>query len=190
MNKNIMIIVVLLAVVGLGGWLLGMSKNSSKPQQSAKTNLSTPAQNSSNTAAAVKSIISYTVPSGMKETNCPGKPEVYVTALDGKANCESNPVAPVILSIDAASTKDCSQLQNVQNVSKHVCKTEYINDHKSVIAETIYNQQSSYKKDTDVNAYYIDTGKGVVKVEYSHDPSNSTLVALFDQLAHSMRLKN
>ena len=40
-----------------------------------------------------------------------------------------------------------------------------------------------------INAYYIDTGKGVVKVEYIHDANNNEYQAGLEQLAKSVQVK-
>lgn len=187
-NKLVLLVAVLILGAGVLGWQLGYS-NTSSTSQPNNTNPPTTVNNAS--TAGVKSLVSYVLPDGWKEASCPGTTgSVYVVpAGASNVDCNANPSSPVKISVDPANNTDCNQLQNVQNVSKHTCISLYINGHKSLKVETIYNQDSSYKKPTTINAYYINTGKGVVKVEYIHDPNDNGYQAGLDQLAKSVQVK-
>lgn len=196
-KKITVLIVVLIIAAGITGWVLGRSDDSSSNNQPANTTQSTPNPSvqppvSSNASGPdIKSLVSFTLPDGWKEASCPSAAGTVFVIPDGggNVNCDANPSAPVKISVDPSNSKDCNQLQSVQNVSKHICVSEFINGKKSLKAETVYNKDSSYKKETAINAYYIDTGKGVVKVEYIHDPSSNESQTGFEQLAKSVQVK-
>ncbi len=187
-NKLVLLVAVLILGAGVLGWRLGYS-NTSSTSQPDNTNQPTTVNNADN--AGVKSLVSYILPDGWNEASCPGMTgSVYVVpAGASNADCDANPSSAIKISVDPANNTDCNQLQNVQNVSKHICISEYINSNKTLKAETIYNQASSYKKPTTINAYYINTGKGVIKVEYVHGLDDNGYQAGFDQLAKSVQVK-
>ncbi len=198
-KKVTVAVIILILAAGLFGWWLGNSNdapaNNSANNQTSNTSPPTNNKDSPTTnndaGLEVKSLVSYTLPDGWKEGSCAstGGPVYIVPNGAGNVDCDANPSSPVKISMDPANNKDCNQLQSVQNVSKHICVSEFINSRKSLKAETIYNKDSSYKKETAINAYYIDTGKGVVKVEYTHDPGNNEYQAGFEQLAKSVQVK-
>jgi len=171
----------LILFAGVIGWLLGRPNNSSDNSQAANQETA-PSSNSD-----IKSLVTYKVPSGWEETSCSsGAAQFVLLAPSGTvADCNSESSDRVVISVDAANNRDCNQLQSVQNVSKHICISEYINGQKSLKAETVYNTQSAYKKNTTINAYYIDTGKAVIKFEYVHDPNSSEYLLDFERLAKS-----
>lgn len=181
--KILLIITVSLIGAGLLGWRLGRT---SKTEPSAVVGPNQPTA-----AAGVKPLVSYSLPAGWQEASCPAMPEaVYVIPAGAPSvNCSANTVAPVKISVDPASDTDCNQLQNNQNVKKHICISLYINGHKSLKATTEYSPSSSYKTDTTLNVYYLDTGKGVVKAEYAYTSDNQ-FQAGFDQLANSLKVKS
>ncbi len=187
-NKLVLLVAILILGAGVLGWRLGHSNTSSTSQPD---NTSQPTSVNNANTAGVRSLVSYVLPDGWKEASCTAMAgSVYmVPAGTSNADCSANPSSPVKISVDSGNNTDCNQLQNVQNVSKHICISVYINGHKSLRAETIYNQDSSYKKPTTINAYYINTSKGVVRVEYIHDPKDNGYQAGFDQLANSVRVK-
>lgn len=189
-KKIIIVIVALVLTAGLVGWYIGRSGEPEKNNQATSSQQDT-STTTSNSDSDVKSFINYSLPDGWKEISCASAPGAIYTAPSKGAtvDCDNNPSAPVKISVDSANNKDCNQLQNVQNVSKHVCISEYINGRKSLRAETVYNNDSSYKKATTVDAYYIDTGTNVIKIEYVHDPNDSQYKANFEQLAKSVQVK-
>lgn len=192
MRKIGLIIVALILLAGLAGWLIGRSGDDSNANQSntsAPANSAAPVASTNTTSGDVKSLVSYSLPGGWKEDSCPGKNDVFITPPNTSMNCNTEVQAPIAISSDSSNATDCNQLQNVQNVSKHICISEYINGHKSLKAETVYGKDSPYKKDTAINAYYIDTGKGVVKLLYIHDPSDTQYLSGFEQLAKSIQVK-
>jgi hypothetical protein len=176
-------------LAGLAGWLIGRSNGGdSTNNQPASGQMNTAPEVSSKVKA--NSLINYDLPGGWKENSCPEKADIYIAPAGTSVNCDMEPRAPVIISMNSEGATDCNQLQNVQNVSKHVCISEYINGKKALKAETVYGPDSSYKKDTAINAYYIDTGKGVVKLEYVHNPDDSNALSGFEKLAKSVEAKS
>ncbi len=188
-KKVSLVIALLVLCAGLFGWRLGRSGSPTTTESINKPQTSTPSNNVA--GPDIKSLITYSLPDGWKEASCPnavGSVFVIPAGTSG-ADCDANPSSPVKISIDSSNSTDCNDLQNVQNVRKHICVSVYINGKKSLKAETIYNQASSYKKETTINAYYINTGKGVVKVEYVRDANNNEYQAGLDQLAMSVQVK-
>lgn len=188
----------LILAAGVFGWWLGQPNDPQDNQTNTMqptTAAPVPAATNNNASEAdVRSLISYTLPFNWGEASCHSElGSVFVIPSGGsEANCSvANPsynfISPVKISVDSANNTDCNQLQNVQDVSKHVCISLYINDLRSLKAETVYNRDSAYKRETTINAYYIDTGKGVVKVEYFHSPNDREYQPGFDQLASSIK---
>lgn len=189
--KNILGLVVLVVLIAfLVGWATGRKSDSEQPvTQPAGT--STPVANNNNdNDTDVSALVSYNLPDGWTEASCPdAQGSVFVVPQGApEVDCSATPSAPVKISIDSANNTDCNQLQSVQNVSKHTCISEFINGKKSLKAETRFNDQSAYKQETTVRAYYIDTGKGVVKVEYVYKDAD-TYAAGWEELAKSVQVK-
>ena len=185
----LLIVLIVSGAVVLGWWLGRSSAPPSTLQPTDTAQTSTPSSNSA--GPDVRSLVTYRLPDGWQEATCPNATGsiFIIPAGVGAVDCASNPSSPVKISVDPSNSDDCNDLQNVVNVSKHTCISLYINDNKSLKAETIYNQNSSSKKPTTINAYYINTGKGVIKVEYVHAPDDNGYQAGFDQLAMSVRAK-
>lgn len=190
-NRIIGLVILLIVAALLLGWWLGRSGSNNITTTMSPTTASSntaPANNSAS-SGEVKSLVSYTLPDGWKEGTCPAAAGViYIVPNGTKLDCQANPSAPIKLYVDAQSTNDCQQLNNAQGVKKHVCISSFIDGHKSLKAATQYAQSSSYNTDTTFSDYYIDTGKGVVKVEYTYTSSN-TYQAAFDQFATSINVK-
>ncbi|MDB5186380.1 MAG: hypothetical protein JWL85_903 [Candidatus Saccharibacteria bacterium] len=179
-------VIILLLLAGLAGWGLGRtnSHNDTKAQQ---TSNQTQPQQQTGTADVkeVKALITYTLPDGAKEGTCPSAAStVYVIPSGADLNCDANPSAPIKISVDPQGATDCNQLQNVQNVKKHICSSMAIDGHKTLKSST----EQSNGETTD--AYYIDTGKGVVKIEYIHQSSNNQYQSDFDRLANNIKVKS
>ena len=179
-------ILVLLLGAGLLGWWYGRSDTIVGNNQTPNVQ---PTVNNSSESAEVSELVTFTLPDGWRQNSCQGNGAVFVTPNGTTANCTANPISPVKIYIDPSNSKDCNQLQNVTDVKKHVCISLYINGHKSLKATTEYLATSSFKQATTINAYYIDTGKGVVKVEYTYNNDNQYQTG-FDQLANSINVKN
>lgn len=189
-KSTIIGVLVLLILVGLAGWYLGRSGDTNNMDQSAATTTQ-PTEQAPSDSREVNSLVSYTLPDGWKQATCPSAAgAVYVVPAGSAAvDCSANPSAAVKISVDPSNSKDCNQIQNVQNVSKHICVSEFINGKKSLKAETIYNKDSSYGEERTVNAYYVDTGSAVVKLEYVHKPDANEALTGFEQLAKSVQAK-
>ena len=187
-RKITLVVAILILGAGFLGWRLGDS-NKTTPTQPGSMNQPSTGNNAN--ATAVKSLVSYTLPDGWNETSCSAAPGTVYVLPNGSAgpDCSANPSSPVKISVDPGHSTDCNQLQNVQDVKKHVCISLYINGHKSLKASTEYLPSSSYKQDTTINAYYIDTGNGVIKVAYVYSSDNQFQMA-FDQLANSIKVKS
>lgn len=186
--KIIMSVVLVVILAGLVGWALG--SNQDKASNGQESN-SEPTTTSNTDGRDVKSLVSYELPDGWKEASCPSAAgAVFVVPRGaGEVDCGASPSSPVKISVDSANNTDCNQLQGVQNVSKHICISEFINGKKSLKAETRYNSQSSYKRDTTIHAYYINTGKSVVKVEYVYTEDNAYQMG-WEELAKSVAVKS
>lgn len=185
-----------IAIIALGGvyigWKIGRI-NSNKPVpnvSNVSSNIPTNSQVTPSTSKDVRSLVSYTLPDGWKVGDCPNTSDrVFIIPAGASLNCNSNPSAPIKISIDPGDTKDCQQLANVQNVKKHICSSLFINDRKSLKSLTEYLKSASYSSDTTISEYYIDTGKGVIKVEYQYTSSNEYQIG-FDQLVNSIKVKS
>jgi hypothetical protein len=172
-GSAITVIVLVLAAI-LFGWWIG-HHNSQKTANNYGSNTSTTnnAQSSS-----VKSLVSYTLPDGWQETACSSSSDtVYIESGSSTAGCS----APVKILVDAQNTTDCQQLKpaSTEGVKKHTCSSLYINGKKSLKSLTDINGNSTAD-------YFVNTGKGVVKAEYTYS-SNNGLQAGFDQLAMSIK---
>lgn len=185
-HRGILLAAVLILGAGVLGWLLGRSDNKS----GANTSQATITETARNEASAgeVDALVTYELPDGWSKAACEGSEAAYITPAGEKADCGSDPAAPIKLSVDPGDTKDCNELQNVSDVKKHVCISLYINGKRSLKASTEYLATSAYNQETTIDSYYIDTGKGVVRAEYRHG-SSSELKAGFDQLVNSINTK-
>ncbi len=183
----LIIVLILVLMAGALGWMLGRSGNNSMQSNPSVSNTS-PVNNTLNNSE-VKSLVGYALPDGWNEDTCPSSANVvYIIPNGTSLDCNANPSAPIKIYKDPQNTNDCQQLNNIQGVKKHVCISLYINGRKSLKASTEYPKSSSYSVDTTISDYYIDTGKGVVKVEYTYTSSND-YQAGFDQLATSINIK-
>ena len=186
--KMILFVVILILAAGLGGWLFGHFNNSTTSMHNGIAQTS-PSNNASGTD--VNSLISYTLPDAWSENTCSAsRSTVYVIPNGTSLNCSVNPSAPIKIYVDSQNTTDCQQLMPTSNqgIKKHVCISLYISGHKSLKASTEYSSSSSYKTDTTISDYYINTGKGVVTAEYTYTSAND-FQAGFDQLATSINVK-
>lgn len=187
-HKTVIIVIALILAAGIFGWWMGRSGTSEKTENNSNTQ-PTETDATVNTPSDVTSIATFTLPDGWKQERCEGSGAIFVVPSGSpSANCDSNPVSPVKVSVDPNSTNDCNQLQDVTEVKKHICKSLFINDMKSLEASTEYLASSSYGKETTLNAYYINTGEGVIKVEYIFS-GNNQYQAGFEQLAKSVNKK-
>lgn len=190
-KRNIVVLAIVMAIIAAGivGWLIGRSNNSTYNKQLTSTQNQTI---SSTSGSDVKALVSYTLPDGWGEGTCSSSGNsIYVSPDDTTLNCSTNPSAPIKIFLDTQDTTDCQQLAPTSNegIRKHVCISLYISGHKSLKASTEYSNGSSYKTDTTINSYYINTGKGVIVIQYTYTTSND-FQAGFDQLAMSVKANN
>ncbi len=181
---------ILLAILlaGFVGWRLADKKpkyvnNGGNTQTTINSSEST-----NNTGTDVAALVSFTLPDNWKQGQCEGVTGILVLPIGTSADCSGNPAAPIKLAVDPGNNTDCNQLQNITGVKKHTCISLYINGHKTLKSLTEYPANSSYKQDTSINTYYLDTGKGVVKAEYTYNSDNK-YQAGFDELANSLKVK-
>lgn len=187
-KKLTLVVVLLIVLAGVFGWWVGHDSNSdidTSTPNTQTTGADTNSTNESSSVAEINSLVTYSLPAGWKEYSCPDS-NGYIFVGPAGANC--GPINLVRISVDTANNTDCNQLQNVENVSKHICISEFINGKKTLKSETIYNAKSSYSANTTVKAYYINTGKGVVKLEYLYNGDNGYQSG-FEQLAKSVQTK-
>ena len=189
-NKFVVIVAVLIIVAGFGGWLIGRNNSSTVNDQSASKLDESNSETTAPSSDGVKSLVTYSLPDGWEEAGCESNPgSVYVIPAGAEnVDCGANPSAPVKLSVDPGNTKDCNELQNVSDVKKHVCISLYINDMLSLKATTEYLASSPYGQETTINAYYLDTGAGVIKAEYVYTSGNKYQIG-FDELVNSIKAK-
>lgn len=166
-------------VAGTLGWWQGKSKDA--PIKSANGTTSSETE--------VNSIVSYTLPDGWKEASCANQAStVFVVPTGSALQCDTDSISPIKISVDPQNTTDCQELSNVQNVRKHICKSLFIGGHKTLQASTEYPKSSSYPVDTTISDYYIDTNKGVIRIQYTYTSGNDYQMG-FDQLANSVRIR-
>lgn len=184
MKKKYLLVIAALFIAFGFGYAISRGDKEEPPKQENTTDTA-----SKPDAGDATSLVSYTLPDGWTETTCEGSNTIYVLPNGvSDADCSANTVSAIKLLVDPGNHTDCNQLQNVSEVKKHVCISLYINDNKSLKASTEYLASSTYKQDTTINAFYVDTGKGVVKLEYSFT-TDSQFQAGFEQLANSIRTK-
>jgi hypothetical protein len=181
--KITLVVIALVVIGGLIGWALGRSGNSSNNQPSSSVS---PSPTSSSAASAdVKSLVSYTLPDGWKEGTCPSSSSTaYIIPNGTTLNCSANPSSPIKIYVDPKNSTDCQQLKptSEQGIKKHICSSLFIDGHKSLKALTEVSSGST------VSDYFINTGKGVVAVEYTYTSGNGFQEG-FDQLANSIQVK-
>ncbi len=186
----LIIALVFIVIAGLIGWRVGRTTNQKFATNGSNATGSNSTPTADSSSRNVKSLVTYTLPDGWKEGTCPNNADrVYLIPGGTSLNCDADPSAPIKLSIDQQDTKDCQQLANPQNVRKHVCISLFINGHKSLKSTTEYLSSSALGKEITLSDYYIDTGKGVVKLEYAHTSSNDFQNS-FDQIANTIKVKN
>jgi hypothetical protein len=188
----ILLVLILLVVGAMFAWLLFSRNRAEAPATTTPPPAASNAADQPADSADVKSLVSYSLPSGYKETVCPDGDQGVVLSRNGDAAkaCDATAPAPGIrIMIDPRSAKDCNDLQNVQAVSKHICKSEFIDGHKTLEAETVYNDQSEFGTETKLKAYYFDAGDSVVKVYYLVSPpeAGNDLDAALRQVAQSLK---
>lgn len=187
-TKVIALLIVLIGIAGFMGWKLGSSRDSTNNGDTNNTSQSSP---TSAAGTDMKALVSYTLPNAWSENTCPSSSNViYIIPNGSSLNCNSNPSAPIKAYVDPRNTTDCQQLKptSEKNIKKHVCISLYIGGHKGLKSSTEYSSASSYKTDTTISDYYINTGKGVVAIEYTYTSANNFQVG-FDQLAISTKVK-
>lgn len=139
----------------------------------------------------VKALVDYSLPVGWQEGTCPDSVgRVYVVPTNALLDCTADPAAPVSLMVDPRDTKDCKQVTAPNGVLSHVCKTLFIDGRKTVQASTEYPKSDLYPTAETVAHYFVDTGKGVVQIEYIYGAkgTNSHQIG-FDELAQSVKVR-
>jgi hypothetical protein len=136
--------------------------------------------------------VDYVMPNGWAQQTCPGDENgrVYLVPADAKLNCADNPAAPVSLLIDPRNTKDCQHLTAPNGVRSHTCKSLTINGHRAVTATTEYPKSNLYPADQTVTDYYVDTGHGVVQIDYTYGVAGTgPYQTVFNQLVVNLRVR-
>lgn len=188
-NALIGIIVTLALMTGLVIGLLINNQDDTNPQ-STDTTSDVTKSNTSDTDTSVESLVSYTLPDGWEKAVCPSTTgSVYLQPNEApKIDCGNTPELRIKLSVIGQNVTECSQIQDVQEVKKHVCISLYINDLRSLRALTEYLPSSEFGRDTTIQTYYIDSGSGIIKAEYLH-AGNNQYQSGFDELTGSIRAK-
>ncbi len=186
-----MLIVLALALTLSVGFIVGSNRNSKSEKITSNepsTKSEQPAKNVS--TGDVKEIISYQIPSGWKEATCAddNKSVYFITNDNPEVDCSAAPESQVKLSTGNENYTECSEIPEKQEVKKHICKSEFINDLRSLVAETEYLASSVYGRETSLKTYYIDSGSGIVKSEYIYSSDGSDQAG-FESLVKSIKSK-
>lgn len=185
-----MIILIIAAAIVL--WAV-FGRNNNKPAAPAAKN--PPHQVTPQSAAApLEGLITYKLPKGWTDADCVGKSEtILIIPNNQHPFCSSDAAGwPMKITKDANTTTDCNQIKvDNSQVTNHICSSLFINGAKTIKSSTAYNDKSTYGHATKVSDYYINTGKGVVKLEYVDNQTVKTddYQAGFDQLANSVQVK-
>jgi hypothetical protein len=175
---SVMAAIIVIAGAVLVGWWIGHhnSKNDAPSSSGSQQNTTNTTTNSS-----INSLVSYTLPAGWSEASCPSAAGIIYIALNGTSSGCS---APVKIYMDSKNSTDCQQLKpsSTEGVKKHTCSSLYIDGHKSLKALTDINNTSTAD-------YFVNTGKGIVAVEYTYTNANDSQAG-FDQLASSIKVKS
>jgi hypothetical protein len=167
-SSVVMTVIVSLLIGGSIGWAL--AKATTKPiNVISKSAITKPTLNE---AAGVRSLITYTLPSGWSDTNCPGG-NVYISMTSSMADC-SNASTPVQLSVDPDSMTDCNQLPSETNVVKHTCRSIFISGKKTLEASTQYANAATTNAGKTVETYYYNSGRGVIKAVFVHQTESDS----------------
>ena len=191
MYKNIGIVSLIILLALAIGFIFGSNWNNNNEDKASKSTDTVTLENSdSESGKDVKGLVSYTLPDGWEESTCPSSSGSVYFRPNGapKVDCGNNPELQIKLSASGQNITECSQIQDVKEVKKHICKSLYINDLRSLVAETEYLSSSIYGRDTSVKTYYIDSGSGMVKATYTSAGANSYQPG-FDELVNSISAK-
>jgi hypothetical protein len=192
-SKRILWTALVVVIIIIAAFLafLGTQKDNKKVSTSNKP--VTPSENNS-TIPKIDSLMSYTLPTDWTKQNCGGSTEVVLIVPAGKVspNCVALASSwPMKIVMDTLNTTDCNQIKvNNQQVTNHVCSSQPINGSKIFVSGTTFNNKSLYGRDTRVSDYFVNTPKGVVKLEYADDLSSpeDDYQAQFDQIANSIKV--
>lgn len=190
--KTKLILITGLVIVAFGaGYLLSLNKGDSTDK------ITTTTENNINQStedlpknATLSEIVSYSLPDRWEENSCVGSEASFLTPNGTSINCDAKPVSPIKLSKDSGNTTDCNELQNQLEVKKHTCISLFINGTKTLKSSTEFLKSGEYGKAMVVDAYYFDSGSGIVKAEYIHTPEENEYQADFDELVNSLTAKN
>ena len=135
-------------------------------------------------------MVKYTLPDGWEESTCPSSSGSVYFRPNGapEVDCGNNPDLIIKLSTSGQNITECSQIQDVKEVRKHICKSLYTNNLRSLVAETEYLSSSIYGRGTSVKTYYLDSGSGIVQAVYISADTNSYQPG-FDELVNSISAK-
>jgi hypothetical protein len=187
--KNIALITLFIICILSIGYIFGLkSTDNDQNDVGEPTTITVENGNSADPAANVKNLVSYSLPDGWSETTCPsvlGSVHFQPSSAP-KTDCGDIPELRIKLSVISGNITECSQIQDVKEVKKHICKSLYINDLRSLKAETEYLDSSVYGRSTNVQTYYIDSGSGIIKAEYIHAESG-IYQSEFDELTSSIK---
>jgi hypothetical protein len=192
-SKRTVWIVLVAVIIIVAAFLAFLSTHKDNKKVPASNNPVAPSENNS-TIPKIDSLMSYILPTDWTKQNCGGSTEVVLIVPAGKVspNCVALASSwPMKIIMDTLNTTDCNQIKvNNQQVTNHVCSSQLINGSKVFVSGTTFNNKSRYGKDTRVSDYFIDTPKGVVKLEYADDLSSpeDDYQAQFDQIANSIKV--
>ncbi len=190
MKTKLSIVLGLLVIAFGAGYILSQNKDTGTDKITTTTESNT---NQSTedlpTNAALTELVSYQLPDRWEENSCEGSEASFITPNGTSVNCDAKPAAPIKMSVDSGNNTDCNQIQNQSQVKKHICSSVFINGKKTLKASTEFLESGEYGKAMVVDAYYFDSGSGVVKAEYVHSPDDTEHQADFEELVNSLTAK-
>jgi hypothetical protein len=190
MNKNIGIIGLVVLLALSVGYIIGSNGNKNNSVETPKSSENASELENAGSDENVKSIVKYSLPDGWSEETCPSATGSVYFRPNGapEVDCGNSPELSIKISASGQNITECSQIQDVAEVKKHICKSLYINNLRSLVAETEYLSSSTYGRETYVKTYYIDSGAGIVKALFVSANGGSYLPG-FDELANSISAK-
>jgi hypothetical protein len=180
LRKILTAILLLLVLIGVGLIIISLLNQGIK-HEPEKSTQKQPQSSEPETKADINALISYELPEGWTVLNCDsGSIVLIVPAKKVSPACTALADSwPMKFVANNQNITDCSQIKvNNQQVTNHVCSSQYINGSKALVASTTYNNKSAFGKDTKVSEYADDLAS-----------AEDNYQAEFDKIANSIKVK-
>lgn len=181
-------ILVLLALAALIVWLIVVA-NHPKNNKTAE-----PPASQVPSSSEINDLVSYDLPSGWFKIGCSDALTLIVPSGQTRPSC-TNDVQnwPIKITLSPQDITDCNQIKvNNQQVTKHICRSQFISGQKVIDSSTTYNDKSFYGRPTKVSDYYFNTRGKTIQFEYIDNLSNDKddFQSQFDQFVNTVKVKN